>query len=102
MIGTGSHYKDGGDVIVTFQWLRTEMRENHCSIEVQVMSCVRAEDKAISSYGDGRYKQGDSQGKALAQVLKEEAVLVDGDPETRETDVSISNVMCFRGKGFHQ
>lgn len=52
MIGTGSHYKDGGDVIVTFQWLRTEMRENHCSIEVQVMSCVRAEDKAISSHGD--------------------------------------------------
>ena len=47
VIGAGQGHKDG---MGTLQVLRGKLRESHCSIEVQIRSCVCAESEVMGSY----------------------------------------------------
>lgn len=49
VIGAGQGHKDGCDGTGTLQVLRGKLRESHCSIEVQIRSCVRAESEVMGS-----------------------------------------------------
>ena len=50
VIGAGQGHKDGCDGMGTLQVLRGKLRESHCSIEVQIRSCVCAESEVMGSY----------------------------------------------------
>ena len=76
VIGTGEGRKEGCDGTITITSLRAKMRENNCSIEVQVRSCVSVEDEVI---GSNKEHSPSLKGEALGEVVKEEEMHVGGD-----------------------